>query len=339
MHDAGAVTLFDGATSSSAATAATSSRAAAATTSSTAMPRSTCASVCANLDGTDHRDRQLRQHGADDAPNGERHLQSRPAPHRARDPVLRMDPTSTRPAFSGALADYTFTVDGVATAAAGLVNVGQGHIVTVTDNVGTDGVDTVPQHRAAAILRPVARPGRIEQSAGRPADDSRMQHPRKTSSLTVSIAGVTDGARQRGCWATQREAFPHPLPTSGRSNSYAASGVFTDILIDFAAGEVARSSGPTFTPGDGEAGLRLRVRAIYKDANGVLEEVFSAPTAAVENVNDPPVGTVLISDVTPTETQPLTAINAFTDADGRNHAGRVRLSVATICPGWRHHIH
>ena len=48
----------------------------------------------------------------------------------------------------------------------------------------------------------------------------------------------------------------------------------------------------------------------------MLEEVFSAPTAAVENVNDPPVGTVLISDVTPTETQPLTAINAFTDADG-----------------------
>ena len=48
----------------------------------------------------------------------------------------------------------------------------------------------------------------------------------------------------------------------------------------------------------------------------MLEEVFSAPTAAVANVNDPPVGTVLISDTTPTETQALTATNAFTDADG-----------------------
>ena len=55
-------------------------------------------------------------------------------------------------------------------------------------------------------------------------------------------------------------------------------------------------------------GLRLRVRAVYQDANGVLESVFSAPTAAVANVNDDPVSTVTISDTTPTETQALTAI-------------------------------
>ena len=33
--------------------------------------------------------------------------------------------------------------------------------------------------------------------------------------------------------------------------------------------------------------MSLRVRAVYKDANGVLEQVFSAPTAPVANVNDP----------------------------------------------------
>ncbi len=48
-------------------------------------------------------------------------------------------------------------------------------------------------------------------------------------------------------------------------------------------------------------GLRLRVRAVYQDQNGVLEEVFSAPTAAVANVNDAPVGVPAISDATPTE--------------------------------------
>ena len=44
---------------------------------------------------------------------------------------------------------------------------------------------------------------------------------------------------------------------------------------------MARVEGPTFTPGDDEVGLSLRVRAVYKDANGVLETVFSAPTGPI----------------------------------------------------------
>jgi Ca2+-binding RTX toxin-like protein len=91
-------------------------------------------------------------------------------------------------------------------------------------------------------------------------------------------------------------------------------GVFEDITV-FAAGEVSRIEGATFTPTDAQAGINLRVRAVYQDATGVLEEVFSAPQL-VANVNDPPVGTVLISDTTPTESLTLTASNAFSDADG-----------------------
>ncbi len=213
-------------------------------------------------------------------------------------------------AFSSALADYTFTVDGIATAAADLANVGEGHIITVTDNVGTDGVDTVrnierlqfsDQSLVLAGLNN-APVGLLTISDPTPGEDQP---------LTVSIAGVTDADN-----VATAGAIPAPVAYFWQVELVPASGVFTDILIDFAAGEVARASGPTFTPGDGEAGLRLRVRGIYKDANGVLEEVFSAPTAAVANVNDPPVGTVLISDTTPTETQTLTATNAFTDADG-----------------------
>jgi Ca2+-binding RTX toxin-like protein len=57
-------------------------------------------------------------------------------------------------------------------------------------------------------------------------------------------------------------------------------GIFEDITV-FGAGESARAEGPTFTPGEDEVGLALRVRAVYKDANGVLEEAFPASTGPV----------------------------------------------------------
>ena len=50
----------------------------------------------------------------------------------------------------------------------------------------------------------------------------------------------------------------------------------------------------------------MRVRAVYKDANGVLEEVFSEPTAPVANVNDAPIAAPTINDTTPTEGRALT---------------------------------
>jgi Ca2+-binding RTX toxin-like protein len=95
------------------------------------------------------------------------------------------------------------------------------------------------------------------------------------------------------------------------------SGIFEDLLTDFSAGEVARVSGTSFTPGDAEVGLRLRVRAVYKDGNGVLEEVFSAPTGPVANVNDLPTAGPTISDTTPTEGRALTVDPAtIVDPDG-----------------------
>ena len=56
------------------------------------------------------------------------------------------------------------------------------------------------------------------------------------------------------------------------------SGIFENILFEDApgsGGEARRATGTTFMPGDAQVGLRLRVMAVYKDANGVLEEVFS----------------------------------------------------------------
>ena len=81
--------------------------------------------------------------------------------------------------------------------------------------------------------------------------------------------------------------------------------------------------GATFTPGNAETGLRIRVIGTYIDAGGVPETVFSTPTEGVISViNDEPTGALLISDMTPTEGQMLTATVAFTDPDGMTNAFR-----------------
>lgn len=75
-------------------------------------------------------------------------------------------------------------------------------------------------------------------------------------------------------------------------------------------------SGNTFTPDDDHVGLRIRVLGTYHDAGGVIEVVMSHPTDVVVGVNDDPTGPVLISDMSPTEGQPLTVTAAFNDPDG-----------------------
>jgi hypothetical protein len=63
-------------------------------------------------------------------------------------------------------------------------------------------------------------------------------------------------------------------------------------------------------------GKTVRVVVTYTDDQGTLETVSSAATAEVTNTNDLPLGSVDISDITPTETQTLTAALNFTDEDG-----------------------
>jgi hypothetical protein len=59
-----------------------------------------------------------------------------------------------------------------------------------------------------------------------------------------------------------------------------APGVFEDI-VDEAGGAPGSAEGARLTVTPDLDGLRLRVKAIYQDANGTLETVFSAPTDAV----------------------------------------------------------
>jgi hypothetical protein len=66
--------------------------------------------------------------------------------------------------------------------------------------------------------------------------------------------------------------------------------------------------------------------ASYTDLQGTAETVTSDVTAAVINVNDAPMGAVLISG-TPTEDGVLTVSNTITDADGM---GAVSYSLAGV---------
>jgi len=80
-------------------------------------------------------------------------------------------------------------------------------------------------------------------------------------------------------------------------------------------------TGPSFTPGDAEVGLALRVVANFQDGLGVLENAKSAPTALVVNVNDPATGAPTIDDTTPVVGQQLTATRgSIGDADGLENA-------------------
>jgi Ca2+-binding RTX toxin-like protein len=153
----------------------------------------------------------------------------------------------------------------------------------------------------------------LDNDTDDPADDIA---PVEDQLLTVSIADVTDGDNVSPTNPTG--AITGPVSYFWQVDTR-GDGVFEDIVLATGLGDV-RATGTTFTPGDAEAGLRLRVRAVYQDANGVLETVFSAPTAPVANVNDAPVGIVAIDDTSPTESRTLTAQNLFTDADGLDGA-------------------
>ncbi len=225
--------------------------------------------------------------------------------------------------FSGNFADYTVVENVNGT-------------VTVTDNVAArDGVDTLSNIERLQFSDQALVLGGVNSA---PVGSLRIDDPTPTVGqvLTVSAADIADADN-----TATGGAITSPISFFWQFEPRAGSGVFEDITF-FAAGEVARAEGTTVTVGTElrvappatligavpaipqlvvPTGLALRVRAVYKDANGVLEEVFSAPTAPITaagtgTVNVLPVGTVLISDTTPTPGSALTATDAFTDANG-----------------------
>jgi Ca2+-binding RTX toxin-like protein len=208
--------------------------------------------------------------------------------------------------FSGDRSEYVVTIDDNGTPLDF-----SDDIVTVADTVaGRDGTDTLKHiERLQFRDQSIVLNGLNGSPQGAPEISDAT--PTEDQLLTVSLAGLTDPDNVSDSNPTG--AVTGPVDVFWQFDP--GTGIFEDIL-NFAAGEVERVQGLTFRPTDDVVGNALRVRVVYKDASGVLEEVYSAPTALVENVNDPPAGSLSISDSTPTEGQTLSVINQITDADG-----------------------
>ncbi|EJM57624.1 heme peroxidase family protein,putative calcium-binding protein, partial [Pseudomonas sp. GM49] len=205
--------------------------------------------------------------------------------------------------YTGLLADYTViaNVDGT---------------TTVTDSVvGRDGTDRLSSierlqfaDQSLVLVNGLnAEPvGLLRISDGTPAVGQV---------LTVLADTVSDADN-----VASAGTITSPIAFVWQVETNPGTGIFDDIGIALGGG-LGTATGPTFTVTAAEEGLLLRVRAVYQDAHGVLESVFSAPTAPTAPLggspfNLLPVGTVLISDTTPTEGSALTATDAFTDPDG-----------------------
>ena len=222
-------------------------------------------------------------------------------------------------AFSGNLADYTITIE-----ANGTLGDPTDDIVTITHNdpnavdgvgagLGIDGTDRLTniERLQFADQSVVLVPGLNNEPLGLLTIDDNT--PTEDQLLTVSIASVTDADNPGG-------TITGPVSYVWQVEQRPGTGVFEDIVGQNGAGDVT-ATGTTFTPGTELAGLVLRVKAVYKDANGVLETVFSAPTAPVVNVNDAPTGAPTINDATPTEGLALTVNPAtIVDPDGTTTA-------------------
>jgi len=213
--------------------------------------------------------------------------------------ILPGDPAFDTAMFSGSRADYTIAVNGVVVTD-GLFDVGVNDIVTVTDTVADrDGVDRLTrierlQFSDQAV---VLTPGLNSEPLGQltVSDDS----PSVNQLLTVDSAGITDADNISGSNATGTLGG-RPVSYVWQVEAEPGTGVFTDIVAPDGT-LLASASGKSFRVTEDLDGLRLRVRAVYQDGDGTLENVFSAPTAAVDGtitldpVQTPPAETLVNS--------------------------------------------
>ncbi|GAA4950005.1 hypothetical protein GCM10025791_32860 [Halioxenophilus aromaticivorans] len=81
---------------------------------------------------------------------------------------------------------------------------------------------------------------------------------------------------------------------------------------------IAGATGQTYTLGDADVGSQMTVRISYTDGGGTNEQVTSAATAAVANINDGPAGSIFISGDLVENEQLSIDISGLTDDDGFN---------------------
>ncbi|MGE8338980.1 peroxidase family protein, partial [Pseudomonas laurylsulfatiphila] len=180
--------------------------------------------------------------------------------------------------YSGLQSEYTVTVDDRGTA--DLAD----DVYTVTDSVaGRDGADTLLhiERLQFADNQQVLVDGLNAQPTGSPTiTDGNGGAIVVGDTLTVSVAGLRDA---------DNITAGNPLGLINSSVSYywqfeatPGSGIFEDIIL-LPAGDLAFQSadGTSFKVSPDLAGLSLRVKAIYQDAHGTTEMMFSQPTSVV----------------------------------------------------------
>jgi Ca2+-binding RTX toxin-like protein len=171
--------------------------------------------------------------------------------------------------FSGTLGEYGIEIDG--------------DTVIVTDSVlGRDGVDRLTgierlQFADVAIPSGVGTVQNSDPSGHLAILDAttgvREDTPVAGQLLRVSGAGVHDADNQSA--ANPTGAITGGVAYYWQVETIPGTGVYEDITF-VAAGEATRATGSTFLVGPDEAGLNIRVRAVYQDAQGTLEIVESS---------------------------------------------------------------
>jgi len=187
--------------------------------------------------------------------------------------------------------------------------------VVIPGQLGIDGIDLLRNIERLQFNDAVVQVGDTPNQSAQGVPTINDTTPAEGQLLTASFAGVTD---------------PDNTATGGAITGVVeitwqqqgGDGLWTDILVNGpeASETPIPATGLTFTPSQEQAGAAIRVRMNYIDQEGVLETVFSAPTAAVTPINDAPIGSLIISDPTPTEGDILTASVAFVDPDGTDGA-------------------
>ena len=177
--------------------------------------------------------------------------------------------------FTGNLADYTFKVNGIDIVGAPL-NTVAGDIVTVTDSVtARDGSDRLTNiERLQFADQSVVLSGLNAAPVG--ALMLSDFTPAVGQVLTVSSANVSDANN-----TATGGAITGGMSYFWQAELAVGTGIFSNIIRINEGGQSVRAEGQSFTVTPDLNGLALRVMAIYKDANNVLETVFSTPTALV----------------------------------------------------------
>lgn len=153
-----------------------------------------------------------------------------------------------------------------------------------------------------------------------------------TSAATASVQNVNDlPTGSVTISGTARQGSSLTAQTAGLSDADGLGAFSYTWLRDGAA--ISGATGSQYILTQADVGRAISVRVSYTDGQGTSESVTSAATGAVQNVNDAPVGSVLLSG-SAVEGATLSANAAgVSDADGLGSFSYVWLRDGTVIQG------